>query len=177
MTKPHVTPRRAALEQPYATEHRESAQRREPQPRDLPGYLAWFRRAWEDEPDPLRLTTRELDGLGAPQWSDPFRRYIHAACIVNDGAERSHPCMTDGHGYYAYPMHCALWKLSHGSGGHDPRPLTARWLFRLGMNGGNIVGATAGTVPGDMMDAYALGALTILWRVYAAFPGRRVAVA
>lgn len=120
------------------------------EPRTLSDLLSWYVKAWSLEPpDKLHLHRIAIDdATGAPTWTDQFRHYI-----------TDHPQVTDEDGYYRRPLHAALRVVGR------KHPLTARWLFRLGMAGGN-VDSTLGTPAGDMGRVYALGALHILWRIY-----------
>jgi hypothetical protein len=120
------------------------------EPTTLSALLSWYIEAWALEPpDKLHLHRISTDdATGAPTWTDAFRHYM-----------TDHPQATDEDGYYRRPMHAALRSMNR------KRPLTARWLFRLGMSGGDIM-TTPATPPGDMGRVYAEMALAILRRMY-----------
>jgi hypothetical protein len=135
-----VTPRRSALETPYAKDHERSMENRLAKgrmPKDLRGLLRWYAQEWDMEvPDALHKVEvwygrdREVDGtvwprnltggslLGTHAWHDRFRRYLE-----NMDSE------VDEDGYYKRPVHAALARLGRRW------PITAQFLFYVAQSG------------------------------------------
>jgi hypothetical protein len=132
------------------------------QPKGLPALVAWFRECIHEEA-PVTVHKSEVwrdwghdgDGgsaLGAPAWSDPFRRFIEAV---------DYPSAVDADGRYRLPMRAALSRISRR------HPLTARALYQLALMDGDWRKlAEQMSYPDEFMEMYLERALFVCWREY-----------
>lgn len=156
------------MREPFRTEHAESISRgmeRGKMPQTLDGLLHWFMLRVADE-TPERLHRAEVwhdevsshersEGVqpvgssasGAQAWAGEFKAIM-----------QSSPSITDEDGFYRFPVRAALSRMSRR------RPLMARFLFALGMAGGDWQRlADQRGWAYEEMQTYAEAALTALW--------------
>lgn len=157
--------RRAAMLSPHSVEHEASVERamsKGIQPKGLDALVTWFRVLIHEEvPVTLHKAERwhdhgmEAEGgsrLGAPGWTDPFRRFIESV---------EHQSMTDAEGFYRWPVRATLSRMSRR------KPLTARALYQLALMDGDWRRlADQMSYPDEFMELYIERALAMCWREF-----------
>lgn len=159
-----IPERRRSLETPYRREHESSAESRLNKgimPKALPELRAWYIGTFNSEvPDTVHKNEVWRDYgdhaeggsvLGAPAYSDPFRRYMENV-----------PSELDVDGYFVRPVHAALSRLERR------KWFAARHLFRFAMVGGDMARyADVVRMVREVAEDYISECLRQLWREYA----------
>ena len=127
--------------------------------------LAWFASEVSDS-IPVRLTSRETNEGGTPEWSGGLRHYL-----------TGNPCATDKDGWVTSRLRCRLSGL-YRHGGQDKH--RAEFLYRLAASNGDWLTAvrsknySTSHWPEHECQAYAHASLRILWRLMQSEPVRYV---
>lgn len=131
------------------------------EPRSLPEYLAWFRRAWAEEM-PTRIHERGVEpesALGAPRLAGAFRAYMDGHPMATDYDPR-HDIDERGAARLR-PVHAALAQMRR------KWPLSARYLFAIAWTGAEWqdVALAWGMLP-EVGHRFTMDALRHLWALW-----------
>jgi hypothetical protein len=175
---------RDKLERPYALEYEaslRSSMGKGARPKGLIALVTWARARWADEvPDGFhkRGVWRDYGDaavgaslLGAPQYSDGFRRYLEGSDWITD-ANPNDP--DDPERRYAKPMHTAL-RVIAGTDVRSDHWYHAHFLFLTALASFDWQSVSArALIPFPVQRPYVTWAFTLWWDRFAEAPGGRM---